>query len=425
MTPVVKGRVWKLPDEIDTDALAPTKYLTSIDPAGYSPHCLEDIKPDFAPGVKEGDVILAGYDFGRGSSREQASLALKHLGIRAVVARSVSPITKRNLFNLGIPVFIDPDLYDRCDEGDEVEVRDGIFSDTTKGWESPLEPLPAFMLTIIENGGLFGLLLKRGGISSRSTPIEEGTEIKGVGRTKIFPAYEKYVDTVAELLNRGEVLCGPFDTTYGLFASIRRPEAVSRIYKLKKRRDSMPLTMIVPRGRFHEYAEIPDDIQELINGELKGPVSVILKKKKDKVPDYVTSGMKTVSLADGENPFMRRVMEKVELCGTSANIHGQPPPSTLSRALSQMGQELTLAVDGGPTLYRIGHTVLDLVSDPPKLIRKGPFPAKKLFDLFPDLIGDREEIIPDELLKGRSIIDIKPEVDVRVDGTEEVGEADL
>jgi tRNA A37 threonylcarbamoyladenosine synthetase subunit TsaC/SUA5/YrdC len=170
--------------------------------------------------------------------------------------------------------------------------------------------------------------------------------------------------------------------------------------------------MIVPRERFKEYAEIPDRVERILFTELAGPISIILPKRKDKVPDYVTSGLKTVSLADGENAFMKRIMEKIEICGTSANISGMPPPSTLHGALEQLGEDLTLAVDGGPSLYRIGHTVIDLASDPPKLIRAGPYHTKKLIELFPELIGE-EEGLPDELVKGHSIIDLSPEVDIK------------
>ena len=111
--------------------------------------------------------------------------------------------------------------------------------------------------------------------------------------------------------------------------------------------------------------------------------------------------------------FMRLVMEKVELCGTSANISGMPPPSTLAGALSQLGDELNLVVDGGPTLYRKGHTVLDLASDPPKLIRSGPYETKKILELFPEMLGDRIEPLPEELVDGNSVIDLSPEVDIK------------
>ena len=250
-------------------------------------------------------------------------------------------------------------------------------------------------------------------MSSYARKFDEINEYREVGKMKIFPAYEKYVDTVVEMLDRGEVLCGPFDTTYALFASIRRPEAVKKIYRIKKRKESAPLTMIVPRRKFSHYAHISDRIQELLDTKLKGPISIILPKKKDVVPDYVTSGLDTVSLADGENAFMARIMEKVEICGTSANIHGVPPPSTLSGALSQLGDDLTLVVDGGPTLYRKGHTVLDLASDPPKLIRSGPYSTRKILELFPEMVGEKPEGVPEELAKDRSVIDLSPEVDIR------------
>ena len=411
MTLITMGKAWVLPDEVNTDMLAPTTYLT-LSPEEYCKHCLEVSFPGFAKKVKEGDIIVAGSDFGKGSSREHASLALKYLGIKVVIASSISPIMKRNLLNIGIPVFIDENITAICDTGDNIEVHSDEFINRSKDFESELRELPPFIVRIIEQGGLFNMIVKKGGLSENSRPFKEFTEVQEVGNTKIYPAYEKYVDTVIERLERGEVLCGPFDTTYGLFASIKRPDAVKKIYTLKKRSDKMPLTMIVPRERFCDYAEIPERVEKLLMNELMGPISIILPKKGDRVPDYVTSGLKTVSLADGENAFMRKIMENIEICGTSANISGMPPPSTLSGALKQLGDDLTMAVDGGPSLYRIGHTVIDLSKKPPVLIRPGPYNAKKLIQLFPELIGE-DEGLPDELVKGHSIIDISPEVDIR------------
>jgi len=411
MTLITKGRAWVLPEEIHTDMLAPTQYLT-LPPEEYSDHCLEASFPDFAKNVKEGDIVVAGRDLGKGSSREHAALSLKYLGIKAVIAETVAPIFKRNLINIGIPVFIDEDIPHSCDEGDECEVHSDRFVNVSKDYSSKLKELPEFILKIIESGGLFNMVVDKGGISSRARPILENLDIQEVGNTKIYPAYDKYVDTVIERLENGEVLCGPFDTTYGLFASIKRPDAIKKVYSLKKRSEEMPLTMIVPREKFTEYAQISKKVEKLLMDELKGPISIILLKKEGRVPDYVTSGLKTVSLADGENAFMKRIMERIEICGTSANISGMPPPSTLSGALKQLGDELTLAVDGGPSLYRIGHTVIDLSKKPPVLIRPGPYNTRKLYQLFPELIGE-EEGLPDELVKGHSIIDISPEVDIR------------
>lgn len=408
---LAKGRAWVLPDEVDTDALAPTIYLHQP-PSGYSKHCLETVRPDLAGSVKEGDVILAGKDFGRGSSREHAALALKYLGIRGIIAISVAPIMKRNLFNIGVPVFEHPDIPRSCEDGDEVELTTSSFKDITKDMEVPLRDLPPFMLELINYGGLFNMVRKKGGISSRSRPLEERTEVQEVGPTKIYPAYEKYVDIVVERLERGEVLCGPFDTTYGLFASIKRPEAIKKVYEMKRRKQDMPLTMIVPKDRFKLYAEIPERVQKLLETELVGPISIILPKRSERVPDYVTSGLKTVSLADGENLFMKRVMERIEICGTSANIHGSPPPSTLSGALKQLGDMVTLAVDGGPTLYRIGHTVIDLSVSPPKLIRAGPYSIAKLRMLFPEMETE-EDGLPEELVRGHSVVELSPEVEIK------------
>lgn len=399
-------------DNIDTDALAPTRYL-HLPQEDYSAHCLEEDYPDFASGVEEGDVIVAGEDFGKGSSREHASNALRLLGIKVVIAKSIAPIMKRNLINLGIPLFEDPDLPDACSDGDRVLIEGNRFHNITKGWDAPLSPLQGFIMDIIDKGGLLSLLIEKGGISDMSRPFKDNDRVKEVEKVKIFPAKEKYVDTVVEMLNRGEVLLGPFDTTYGLFASIKRPDAIKRIYVMKKRGEDMPLTMIVPKRRFPDYAEIPERTMRLLETELDGPISIIFPKKKDRVPDYVTSNLKTVSLADGENIFMKAVMERIEICGTSANIHGQPPPSTMEEALRQLGDTVTIAVDGGPTHYGIGHTVLDMSTDPPKLIRSGPFETKKLNTLFPELVSEKEKPIPDDLIRGQSVVDLTPSVEVK------------
>jgi 3-isopropylmalate/(R)-2-methylmalate dehydratase small subunit len=408
---IASGKAWVLPDEVNTDMLAPTPYL-SLPPEEYSKHCLEISMPEFARKVKKGDILIAGKDFGKGSSREHAALALKHLGIGGIIARTVSPIMKRNLINNGIPVFENDDIPLACDTGDKVELHFDRFINLSKDMESEFRELPEFIIRLIEYGGLFNMVVQKGGLSENSRPLDETNEVQEVGRTKIYPAYEKYVDTVIEKLEQGMVLCGPFDTTYGLFASIKRPDAVKKVYSLKRRNESMPLTMIVPREKFSVYAEVPDRVEKLLKDELKGPISIILPKKEERVPDYVTSGLKTVSLADGENAFMKRIMERIEICGTSANISGMPPPSTLSGALKQLGEDLELAVDGGPSLYRIGHTVIDLSTKPPKLIRPGPYNTRKLLELFPELQGE-DEGLPDELVKGHSIIDISPEVDIR------------
>jgi tRNA A37 threonylcarbamoyladenosine synthetase subunit TsaC/SUA5/YrdC len=119
-------------------------------------------------------------------------------------------------------------------------------------------------MRLIEHGGLFNMVVERGGLSERARPLEEIQEVREVGNTRVYPAYEKYVDTIIGRMENGEVLCGPFDTTYGLFASIKRPDAVKKIYALKKRSESMPLTMIVPRERFSEYAEVPERVEKLL-----------------------------------------------------------------------------------------------------------------------------------------------------------------
>jgi 3-isopropylmalate/(R)-2-methylmalate dehydratase small subunit len=158
---MIAGRAWVFGDGVDTDQMAPGAYMKGS-LAVLATHCLEDIRPEFAAGVRPGDVVVAGRNFGLGSSREQAAEALKHLGIAAVVARSYGGIFRRNALNLGLPVLIS-DAVEGVADGAEVEVdpRAGLIRNRGTGRSFACEPLPDFLLAMLSDGGLMPHLEKR------------------------------------------------------------------------------------------------------------------------------------------------------------------------------------------------------------------------------------------------------------------------
>ena len=161
---VIKGRVHKLGDDINTDDIIAAKYLVSTDPKELGSRCMESIQPDFCSKVKEGDIIVAGKNFGCGSSREHAPLAIKGCGIRAVIAPSFAAIFFRNAINIGLP-FLELADTARIKDGDELEIRldDGTIKNLTRNEEYRTQPFPAFLQTIIEDGGLMGWLKRAKG----------------------------------------------------------------------------------------------------------------------------------------------------------------------------------------------------------------------------------------------------------------------
>ena len=154
-------RIWLFGDDIDTDQLAPGRYMRGgIEE--LAAHCLEAARPDFAAGVRPGDILVAGENFGMGSSREQAAEALRHLGLAGVVARSFAGIFYRNAINLGLPVLTAPDLSSVAD-GDRatLDTRAGVLRLTEKGADIRTEPIPENLRGIIADGGLVPHLKKR------------------------------------------------------------------------------------------------------------------------------------------------------------------------------------------------------------------------------------------------------------------------
>ena len=147
----ISGRVWKFKDDIDTDVIIPGKYLRTTDMNVFASHVMEGIDPGFAKKVKNGDIIVAGKNFGCGSSREQAPLALKHAGVACVVAESFARIFFRNAINVGLPII---EASIDCEEGDviEVDLENGIVKTKNRSYAGT--KLPDFLREILADGGL-------------------------------------------------------------------------------------------------------------------------------------------------------------------------------------------------------------------------------------------------------------------------------
>jgi 3-isopropylmalate/(R)-2-methylmalate dehydratase small subunit len=155
------SNVWKFGDDVDTDAIIPGKYLTINKPDELAKHVFEGVRPEFAREIKEGDVIVAGFNFGCGSSREHAPLALKGAKVKCIIAKSFARIFFRNAINIGLPVLECPDT-DKIEEGDSIEVdfRSGVITNTSKNEIYNATPLPDFLRTIVDEGGLMGYAKK-------------------------------------------------------------------------------------------------------------------------------------------------------------------------------------------------------------------------------------------------------------------------
>ncbi|TDX50937.1 3-isopropylmalate dehydratase small subunit [Orenia marismortui] len=152
----IKGKVWKYGNDVDTDVIIPARYLNTSDPEKLAEHCMEDIDETFADNVEQGDIIVAEDNFGCGSSREHAPIAIKAAGVSAVIANSFARIFFRNAINIGLPILECPEAVAGIEKGDEVEidVDSGVIKNLSKDTEFQAEPFPAFMQRIIDAGGL-------------------------------------------------------------------------------------------------------------------------------------------------------------------------------------------------------------------------------------------------------------------------------
>jgi 3-isopropylmalate/(R)-2-methylmalate dehydratase small subunit len=153
---LIRGNVWRFGNDVDTDAIIPARYLNTSDPKELARHVMEDADKDFARKVSAGDFIVAGKNFGCGSSREHAPIAMKAAGIQAVIAKSFARIFYRNAFNIGLPIFESAEASEKVKEGDEIEIDAdrGIIRNITTQEEYNANPIPPFMQELIDAGGL-------------------------------------------------------------------------------------------------------------------------------------------------------------------------------------------------------------------------------------------------------------------------------
>jgi 3-isopropylmalate/(R)-2-methylmalate dehydratase small subunit len=153
---LIRGKVWSFGNDVDTDAIIPARYLNTSEPKELAKHVMEDADKDFASKVSSGDFIVAGKNFGCGSSREHAPIAIKAAGIQAVIAKSFARIFYRNAFNIGLPIFESTEASEKVKDGDEIEIDAdrGIIRNITTKEEYNANPIPPFMQELIDAGGL-------------------------------------------------------------------------------------------------------------------------------------------------------------------------------------------------------------------------------------------------------------------------------
>lgn len=153
---LIRGRVWRVGNDINTDVIIPARYLNTSDPEELAKHVMEGVDSSFAHKVKQGDIIVAGKNFGCGSSREHAPIAIKAAGINAVIAKSFARIFYRNAFNIGLPIFESEEGSEIIKEADEIEIDadKGIIKNLSTQEDYKATPIPPFMQELIDAGGL-------------------------------------------------------------------------------------------------------------------------------------------------------------------------------------------------------------------------------------------------------------------------------
>ena len=151
-----QGSVHKYGDNVDTDVIIPARYLNTADHKELAAHCMEDIDKDFIKKVQPGDIIVGGLNFGCGSSREHAPIAIKEAGISCVIAKTFARIFYRNAINIGLPILECPEASEAIDNGDKVEIDfdNGVITNRTKGERYQAQAFPAFIKNIIQHNGL-------------------------------------------------------------------------------------------------------------------------------------------------------------------------------------------------------------------------------------------------------------------------------
>ncbi len=172
---ILRGRVWRFGDDVNTDVIIPIRFTLSTDPQELGKHCMEGIDPDFAKKVRRGDIIVANKNFGCGSSREPAPIAIKGLGISCVIARTFARIFYRNAFNVGLPLLESEDAPDQIEEGHEVEIDldTGEIRDLNLRRSFQAKPIPPFMQDLLQDGGLMNHLAKKLNLPGRSGSRKE------------------------------------------------------------------------------------------------------------------------------------------------------------------------------------------------------------------------------------------------------------
>ncbi len=160
---VFRGKVWKFGDDVNTDEIIPARYLSFSDPAKLAEHLMEDADPEFPSKVGRGDIIVAGKNFGCGSSREHAPVAIKGAGVSCVIARSFARIFFRNAFNMGLLIFESPSAANGIKQDDVIEVDPdrGLIRNCSTGESYQVAPIPPFMRELLEDGGLIEHIKKR------------------------------------------------------------------------------------------------------------------------------------------------------------------------------------------------------------------------------------------------------------------------
>ena len=160
----LQGTVWKFGDNVDTDLIIPARFLNSFDKDELAQNCFADVRPGFADLISPGDIIVAGKNFGSGSSREHAPLAIKAAGISAIIAETFARIFYRNAFNIGLPILESAEAASSLMEGSPVSVdlKTGEIVDTDTGERFVAKPIPGFMRALIEAGGLVNHIKKTG-----------------------------------------------------------------------------------------------------------------------------------------------------------------------------------------------------------------------------------------------------------------------
>lgn len=156
MTIMLKGRAWTFGDDVDTDVIIPARYLVTNDAEELGKHCMEDMDPDFTSKIRKGDIIAGGENFGCGSSREHAPIAIKGAGISCVIAASYARIFFRNAINIGLPIFVCPEAVKDITQGDLIFVdsSSGTIRNESTNREYSTSPFPPFLQKLIASGGL-------------------------------------------------------------------------------------------------------------------------------------------------------------------------------------------------------------------------------------------------------------------------------